>query len=162
MKYGLKVYSRNPSSYTPIIETNWAKNGPRSLTLGQDEESNRKQIARFSEKDAQMYKRYEDQLGKVALAIEPLIDLSVVDVMEFFEANSAWKKLSLLVRKPNLAQAARSLSALGKDIPALYELLTAPANHILNKWFESEPLKATLATDGVIGTMASPDTPGSG
>lgn len=33
---------------------------------------------------------------------------------------------------------------------------------ILNKWFESEPLKATLATDAVIGAMISPETPGSG
>ena len=33
---------------------------------------------------------------------------------------------------------------------------------VLNKWFESEPLKACLATDAVIGAMLSPDTPGSG
>ncbi|NXJ79011.1 PYRD2 protein, partial [Trogon melanurus] len=35
-------------------------------------------------------------------------------------------------------------------------------SQILNQWFESEPLKATLATDAVIGAMASPHTPGSG
>jgi phytoene dehydrogenase-like protein len=33
---------------------------------------------------------------------------------------------------------------------------------VLDKWFESEPLKATLATDAVIGAMISPETPGSG
>ncbi|PKK16645.1 hypothetical protein A306_00000260, partial [Columba livia] len=33
---------------------------------------------------------------------------------------------------------------------------------ILDQWFESEPLKATLATDAVIGAMVSPHTPGSG
>ena len=33
---------------------------------------------------------------------------------------------------------------------------------ILTKWFESEPLKATMATDGVIGAMTSPSNPGSG
>lgn len=33
---------------------------------------------------------------------------------------------------------------------------------ILNRWFTSEPLKATLATDGVIGAMTSPSNPGSG
>jgi len=32
-----------------------------------------------------------------------------------------------------------------------YELLTAPASHILGRWFESDILKATLATDAVIG-----------
>ncbi|KPP59724.1 pyridine nucleotide-disulfide oxidoreductase domain-containing protein 2-like, partial [Scleropages formosus] len=33
---------------------------------------------------------------------------------------------------------------------------------VLNCWFESEPLKATLATDAVIGAMVSPRSPGSG
>eukprot|EP00064_Thunnus_orientalis_P001038 superscaffoldBa00000063_g1039 len=33
---------------------------------------------------------------------------------------------------------------------------------ILNRWFESEPLRATLATDAVIGAMTSPHNPGSG
>lgn len=32
---------------------------------------------------------------------------------------------------------------------------------VLNKWFESEPLRATLATDSVIGAMTSPLLPGS-
>lgn len=33
----------------------------------------------------------------------------------------------------------------------LYELFTAPASQILDRWFESDVLKATLATDAVIG-----------
>lgn len=40
--------------------------------------------------------------------------------------------------------------------------MTAPASKILDRWLESEPLKATLATDSVIGAMISPNTPGSG
>src|SRR3989338_10400140 len=40
--------------------------------------------------------------------------------------------------------------------------MTAPATKILNRWFESEPLISTLATDAVIGAMVSPSTPGSG
>ena len=34
--------------------------------------------------------------------------------------------------------------------------------YVLDRWFESEPLKATLATDAVIGAMNSPKRPGSG
>ncbi|XP_010136869.1 PREDICTED: pyridine nucleotide-disulfide oxidoreductase domain-containing protein 2, partial [Buceros rhinoceros silvestris] len=52
--------------------------------------------------------------------------------------------------------------ALGRQLPRYYEVLTAPISKILDQWFESEPLKATLATDAVIGAMASPHTPGSG
>ena len=36
----------------------------------------------------------------------------------------------------------------------------APARPILDRWFESEQLKATLATDAIIGAMASPSMPG--
>jgi phytoene dehydrogenase-like protein len=39
------------------------------------------------------------------------------------------------------------------------EFLTAPASKILDRWFESDVLKATLATDAVIGSMTSPTSP---
>ena len=51
---------------------------------------------------------------------------------------------------------------LGPKIPEAWELITAPINHTLDKWFESEPLKASLATDAVIGAMVGPSSPGSG
>ncbi|KAG8281954.1 Pyridine nucleotide-disulfide oxidoreductase domain-containing protein 2 [Homalodisca vitripennis] len=51
---------------------------------------------------------------------------------------------------------------MGKDIRPLYELMTASPKKVLNRWFESEPLRATLATDALIGTMACTDTPGVG
>jgi phytoene dehydrogenase-like protein len=38
--------------------------------------------------------------------------------------------------------------------------LTGSAREILDRWFESEQLKVTLATDAVIGAFASPSTPG--
>src|SRR5438093_10153306 len=40
------------------------------------------------------------------------------------------------------------------------EILTGPARTILDRWFESEQLKATLATDAIIGAMAAPSMPG--
>lgn len=53
-KHGLKTYARNPSSYTPLRESAWQQNGPRSLTLGSDALSNKRQIAMFSKKDAEV------------------------------------------------------------------------------------------------------------
>jgi len=50
---------------------------------------------------------------------------------------------------------------LNVDIPSFYEMITSPATKVLDKWFESEPLKATLATDAVIGAMISPHSSGS-
>ncbi|KAK5972155.1 Pyridine nucleotide-disulfide oxidoreductase domain-containing protein 2 isoform X4 [Trichostrongylus colubriformis] len=43
-----------------------------------------------------------------------------------------------------------------------YELMTAPIAKVMNKWFESDVLKATLGTDGVIGFAASPYDTGTG
>lgn len=40
---------------------------------------------------------------------------------------------------------------LGKELTTFLEFMTAPASKILDKWFESDVLKATLATDAIIG-----------
>ena len=44
----------------------------------------------------------------------------------------------------------------------MYELLTAPISKVLDFWFESDVLKASLATDGMIGALLGVDSPGSG
>lgn len=47
-KHGLKVYLRDPDSYTPCLKSG------RSLLLGRSMEENRRQIAKFSERDAEV------------------------------------------------------------------------------------------------------------
>ncbi|RLN92323.1 hypothetical protein BBJ28_00020340 [Nothophytophthora sp. Chile5] len=39
----------------------------------------------------------------------------------------------------------------GKKLTTFSEFMAAPATKILDKWFESDTLKATLATDAIIG-----------
>src|SRR6185295_6278211 len=46
------------------------------------------------------------------------------------------------------------------DIPQAIEILTGAARPILERWFESEVLKGTLATDALIGTFQSVSAPG--
>src|SRR3546814_6703397 len=43
----------------------------------------------------------------------------------------------------------------------LLDLFTKSAGEMLDQWFESEPLKAVLGWDSVVGNFASPYTPGS-
>ena len=45
-------------------------------------------------------------------------------------------------------------------LPDAMRLLLGPARSLLEEYFESEPLRATLATDAVIGAHASPSMPG--
>lgn len=55
-----------------------------------------------------------------------------------------------------------SLATLGSELPAAWQLLMAPVRQILDQWFESEPLRATLATDALIGAMHDTHAPGGG
>src|SRR5437868_14352805 len=54
----------------------------------------------------------------------------------------------------------RSFRRLGDGAGEAVEILTGAARPILDRWFESEELKGTLATDAIIGAMASPSMPG--
>ena len=40
------------------------------------------------------------------------------------------------------------------------EVLTGAARPILDRWFESEELKGTIATDAIIGAFMAPSMPG--
>uniref|UniRef100_G1KZM5 Pyridine nucleotide-disulfide oxidoreductase domain-containing protein 2 n=1 Tax=Ailuropoda melanoleuca TaxID=9646 RepID=G1KZM5_AILME len=136
-KHGLKLHLRNPYSFTPMLEEGMGSKVPRSLLLGTDMAENQKQIAQFSRKDAQAFPKYEAFMNRLALAIDPLLDAAPVDLEAF--------------QRGSLLQRLQALSTLKPVLQA-----------VLDQWFESEPLKATLATDAVIGAMTSPHTPGSG
>jgi phytoene dehydrogenase-like protein len=140
--HGFAVVERDPSSFTPFPDG-------RHLFLGPDGAMNRREIAKFSARDAEQYPKYEAMLERVADVIEP----------------------TLLMRPPNLLRPGprdlwtlfklgRSMRKLGDAAGEAMEVLVGPARTILDRWFESDQLKATLATDAVIGAMASPSTAG--
>ncbi|GAB5578675.1 pyridine nucleotide-disulfide oxidoreductase domain-containing protein 2 [Prionailurus iriomotensis] len=104
------------------------------------------------------FPKYEAFMNRLALAIDPLLDAAPVDA-EAFQRGSLLQRLKSLSTLKPLLQAGR---VLGAQLPQYYQVLTAPITKVLDQWFESEPLKATLATDAVIGAMTSPHTPGSG
>ncbi|OWK07538.1 PYROXD2 [Cervus elaphus hippelaphus] len=157
-KHGLRLHLRNPYSFTPMLEEGAGGKMPRSLLLGTDMAENQKQIAQFSRKDAQAFPKYEAFMDRLALAIDPLLDSAPVD-LEAFQRGSLLQRLKSLSTLKPLWQAG---CILGAQLPQYYQVLTAPAAKVLDQWFESEPLKATLATDAVIGAMTNPYIPGSG
>ncbi|KAF2366304.1 Amine oxidase [Trinorchestia longiramus] len=106
----------------------------------------------------ELYEVYETLLSKFADALIPLLDTPAPHMGSLAGA-SLMDKLRAL---PSLQPILKTGGLLGPDLPLFQELLTAPTSRILNHWFESEPLKATLATDSVIGAFISPNTPGSG
>ena len=142
--HGFEMLERSPSSFTPFADG-------RSLVLGPDAQMTHDSIAQFSPKDADAYPKYEAMLERIAAFIEPTIDDE--------PPNPRSNKLSDLWR---MFQLGKRFRGLGSEMEEAIRVLTAPANHILDEWFESEQLKTTLATDAIIGAMASPATPGTG
>jgi phytoene dehydrogenase-like protein len=140
--YGYEVLARDPSSFTPFPDG-------RSLTMGPDTDLTRKEIAKFSARDAERYPEYEAMLERVAAVVEPTLTMTPPD---------------LLRPRPGdlktLLSLTRSLRRLGDGAGEAVEILTGAARSILDRWFESEELKGTLATDAIIGAMASPSMPG--
>ncbi len=140
--YGFEVLERNPSSFTPFPDG-------RSLLLGPDADLTRREIAKFSARDAENYPKYEAMLERIADVIEPTLTQTPPDVLRPGPGD-LWR----------LWRLQRALAKLGPAAGEAVEILAGPARAILDRWFESEQLKATLATDAVIGAMASPSMPG--
>jgi phytoene dehydrogenase-like protein len=141
-RHGFEMLPRSPSSFTPFPDG-------RSLMLGPDKALTRREIAKFSTRDADALPRYEAMLERVADFLEPTLVMT---------PPNPWS-----LRPANLVQLAKlglGFVRLGTDGQKAVEILAGAATPILDRWFESEQLKVTLATDAIIGAMASPSMPG--
>ena len=65
-RHGFQMLPRNPSSFTPFPDG-------RYLLLGPDADLNRREISKFSVRDAEALPRYEKMLERVADFIEPTL-----------------------------------------------------------------------------------------
>jgi len=83
--------------------------------------------------------------------IEPLLDVP--------PPNPAKLRFTDLIP---LLKVGRNLVKHRRDLPDITSLLFGSARSTLESWFESEPLRATLATDALIGAATGPNTPGTG
>ncbi|KAL1300579.1 hypothetical protein HN51_045225 [Arachis hypogaea] len=154
-KHGLKLLKRNPSSFTPCLDG-------RYLLLGPDKGLNHSEISKFSLKDADAYPRYENQLENFCKFMDLVLDSSPPESLQHKSSLNEQLK-NKLQNSVFWASCLRQASSLGqKEMVEFMDLLLAPASKVLNNWFETDVLKATLATDAVIGSTASVHTPGSG
>lgn len=142
-KYGYEMLPRNPSSFTPFPDG-------RHLLLGPDQKMNQEQISKFSKKDAEAYPRYEEELTKISEVLEPLMTMVPLNPSKLsFNDLTTYGKFGL-----------KNRALLKEKGPEIFRFMTGSATDMLNEWFESDELKATLATDAVIGANASPAMPG--
>ena len=140
--YGFELIERDPASFSPFHDG-------RYLMLGGSPEQNVREIAKFSAKDAKAYPHYEEMLMRVASVVEPTLTKR--------PPNPLSPSLTDLVQ---LGLLGLDMKKLGPAMGEAVEVLTGAARPILDRWFESEELKATLGTDAIIGAFAAPSMPG--
>jgi phytoene dehydrogenase-like protein len=111
-----------------------------------------REIRRHSKADAEAYEEYALLMAEMARFVRPLLA----------EAAPALGGLRDPRGLVGLAGFARRFAALPEpQQTAFIQLLTMSSAEFVSQWFETEPLRATLAASGIIGTFLSPRTPGS-
>ncbi|HXO16539.1 MAG TPA: NAD(P)/FAD-dependent oxidoreductase, partial [Candidatus Dormibacteraeota bacterium] len=140
--YGFEAIERNPASFSPFLDG-------RYLMLGTGSSRDVDEIAKFSKIDAANYPRYEAMLARVASVVEP----TLVQI----PPNLIHPSLGQMLEAGKMG---RALQRLGPAMGEAIEVLTGAARPILDRWFESEELKGTIATDAIIGAFMAPSMPG--
>ena len=141
-RHGFAMIPRSPSSFTPLPEG-------RYLLMGPDKELTRREVSKFSTRDAENLPKFEAMLERIAAFLEPML-------ME--TPPNPWSNAPLNLLQ--LAKSALNFRKLGTEGKQAIEILTGAANPILDRWFESEPVKTTISTDAIIGAFATPSMPG--
>ncbi len=141
-KYGLMILPLE-STLTPLADGDY-------LYRDGDHYKTRREIARFSPRDAEAYEEYGLTMYFMAKAVKYLLGIVPPD-----PTTNRPRDLKGLL---DLAQYFLGLSE--RDQYMLAKLMTMSAADFVERWFESEPLKATLSASGIIGTYLGPRSPG--
>ena len=142
-EHGLVVIARPLSNFLPLPDGGYLK-------VGGGLAATQAAVAAHSQLDARrlpdyyaMLDRVADVLRELLLATPPSVGPGLGAMLE------AWK----------VAKRFRALDLAGqRDV---LDLFTKSAGEVLDRWFESAPIKAAFGFDAVVGNYASPYTPGS-
>lgn len=107
-------------------------------------------IAKFSQRDAEAYEEYGHMMYFMAKAVK-----YVLGITPFDPTSNSPKELSGL-----LAMAKHFLGIGDEKFYTLVKLMTMSSADFLEEWFETDPLIATLSASGIIGTFLGPRSPG--
>jgi phytoene dehydrogenase-like protein len=146
-EHGLHIVERRVQNFLPLPDNRYLLSG---------EGRTEREIAKFSARDAARYPAYQAEIGRVANVLRGLM-LSA-------PPNFSWGRGGPGIALRNLGQLAAVGTRLWKNdgFRAALRLARKSAGDILDGWFESDPIKAVLGFDAVVGNLASPYAPGSG
>lgn len=141
-RFGMQVIPLE-CSFLPLPDGN-------SLCRWPDPERTRREIARFSQKDAEYYSKFGLAMGKMSHFVKDIIDSPAPDPTSLHP-----KDLMQLLKLGKKFQSS------GTDF--IYQhakLLTMSAADFLDMYFESEVLKGPMSVSGIIGTFLGVRSPG--
>jgi phytoene dehydrogenase-like protein len=142
-EHGLRVVERPFANFLPLSDADFIK-------LGGGLAATQAQVARFSKRDAERLPLYYQRLDAVADVLRGLLLETPPNVGGgIHDLFRAWKSGRRLNALPMQAK---------RDV---LDLFTLSAGEWLERWFESEPIKACFGFDAVVGNFASPCAPGS-
>ncbi|HVE14510.1 MAG TPA: NAD(P)/FAD-dependent oxidoreductase [Elusimicrobiota bacterium] len=121
-----------------------------SLARWGDWERSRREIERFSKKDAEVYPEFSKAMMQMARFAKPMID-SPAPSPETFNPFELF----------DILQMGGRFKSLGKDNQTrLLKMMTMSAADFLDEWFESDVLKGPMSVSGIIGTFQGIRSPG--
>lgn len=142
-KYGYHIFPKDPSFFTAFPDG-------RHIFFWQDMQRTCAEIAKFSMRDAEYYPQYEAEVAALAEWVESILLETPPNITR--------RKVSDLI---NLGKLGLRAAKLGDDgLVRMVKIMTQSVRDFLDERFESDEIKTTLATDGVIGTNGGPATPG--
>jgi len=141
-RHGLEIIPLE-ASFSPLPDGD-------SLCRWGDAHRTRREIARFSAKDAEVYPEFSLAMSQLARFTKSIIDNPA--------PNPASLNPGELVQALRASQGLREANA---DQRFTYlKLLTMSAADFLDQWFESDVLKAPMSVSGIIGTFLGVRSPG--
>jgi phytoene dehydrogenase-like protein len=156
-QHGLRIVERPLSNFLPLSKNSYLKVGGPSTAAAVGSSGStglaatQAEVARFSTRDAHalpayyaMLERVADVLRALLLETPPNVGGGMADLFRTWKVGGRLKRLGMAERRDVL------------------DLFTKSAGEILDRWFESEPIKAAFGFDSIVGNFASPYTPGSG
>ena len=131
------------TSFTPLRDDRGLCRWPESALT-------RREISRFSQRDAEVYPEFGLAMSRLAKFSKTIIDRPAPD-----PASLKWGDLRQL-----LGMGRAMLDGGEDDAYQQLKLLTMSSADFLDQWFESDVLKATMAVSGIIGTFLGVRSPG--
>jgi phytoene dehydrogenase-like protein len=143
-KHGLKLI-------TPEVAIVAMSPDGRVLRLYHDLKKSAEEISKFSERDASRYLEFHTSLRKMARLIAEALQLTPPNIDDP-SGGDLW----------NMLQTGRAIRKLGKkDMYRLLRWVPMAVADLVGEYFETELLRATIASRGIFGTFLGPWSAGS-